>query len=849
MFFLATASPAQTADHDKIATAIAQLGDADFKIREAASRVLWNTGQTAEPALREALKSDDPEIASRAGEILADFKYGLYPDTPPDIAALVRFYRHGQPEQKREAVGGLTRLGRRAFPSLARLWAAETDAVFKAEIFRELSSRATETVPTFIADGEYIVAEQLLSAARGSATGSRNFGAYCALRGKTAEQVRALQDIAERPGDDGAQSAEQLAYLHRANGDLELARQAAQRSGNARLIDGILFELRDWKSLAERQREQARGSEDIESLGFLAAFERLSGQHAEFEKTLERIRAFGNKNPDSYRDVAEALILNDRPAEAIEIYKKKERYSAAFDLLAAQQRYTEALALAAKAREVKHAEAPALDAMAARVLHYLGEQEQSKKILDRLAEETAASAAPQAWANLVDAEYRAGMVDRAFEHCAKALELQRTKENPAILLARIFPDKSLRAEIWWNLLHEKSPDEKPLATLSRLRAIVDDKLPPAELEKLASDSMRNAVLLRRELALRVIGETLQAAGRDQAATTCFAALAELPSGYQGYLAMGALAAKRKDWRAAADFHSRALRRDPTQVVARYLYGHDLTQAGQEKEGREIMACAELIPLADDKERYVLAEALRKAGLADAARRQYQIITRTGDFMSWELGNSLRIAAHEASARGEHLLAANLWEQTTLDCLHINTSFIEQATYLGMPHLIHKSRALGLLSAGNAEAAWKEIQLCQDYLPADIDMPIELVPALEKAGRLREADELFARVMKLQRVLCEQYPNSSLCHNSLAWLAARCRRELDAALAHAQRAVELEPRNCAVIDTLAEVYFQRAEKNKAIETMKRCLELEPGVARHREQIKRFEKTNRDSPPPP
>lgn len=848
VFFAATACLAQTDDRVKIATAIAQLGDADFKIREAARQALWNTGKAAEPALREALKSEDPEVASRAGEILADFKYGLYPDTPPDIAVLVRLYRQGQPEQKREAIGGLSRLGRRGVPSLARLWAAETDAGFKAEVFRELSSRASEAVPTFIADGQYGVAEQLLRAGRGSAMGDRNFGAYCALRGETKLRVHDIEEIVEAPGGAGAQSGEQLAYLHRANGDLESARKASQQSGNARLIEGILFELRDWKALAERQREQARGGEGIEVLGFLAAFERLSGQQAEFEKKLERIRAFGSKNPDAYRDVAEALILNDRPAEAIELYKKKERYSAVFDLLTAQQRYAEALALAVEARRMKHPDALALDAMAARVLHYLGEQEQSQKILDRLVEQTAASNDPQAWAILVDAEYHAGLVDRAFEHCATALELPRAKENPAIMLAAVFPDKGLRAEIWWNLLREKSASEKTIVILNRLREIIDGKLPAAELEKLAGDAMRNAVTLRRELALRVIGETLQAAGRDEAATTCFAALAELPGGYQGYLALGSLAAKKNDWRGAADFHARALRRDPTQAVARYLYGYDLTQLGQEKEGRELMACAELIPLADDKERYALAEQLRKAGLADAARRQYQIIARTGDFMSWELGNALRVAAHEANARGEHLLAADLWEQTTLDCLHANTSFIEQATYLGMPHLVHKSRALGLLAAGKAESAWKEIQLCQEYLPADIDLPIEIVPALEKAGRMREADELFGRVMKLQRGLCDEYPNSSLCHNSLAWLAARCRRELDAALTHAQRAVELDPRNCSVIDTLAEVYFQRGEKGKAIETMKRCAELEPGVARHREQIKRFEKLDRDSLPP-
>lgn len=49
---------------------IRQLGDADFRQREAASQKLKDIGKPAEPALREALSGTDPEVCARADALL-----------------------------------------------------------------------------------------------------------------------------------------------------------------------------------------------------------------------------------------------------------------------------------------------------------------------------------------------------------------------------------------------------------------------------------------------------------------------------------------------------------------------------------------------------------------------------------------------------------------------------------------------------------------------------------------------------------------------------------------------------------------------------------------------------------
>ncbi len=63
-----------TADAEKVAIAISQLNHSDFKIREAATEELKTLRERAYPALLKAQKSEDPEVARRAEEIITVIK-------------------------------------------------------------------------------------------------------------------------------------------------------------------------------------------------------------------------------------------------------------------------------------------------------------------------------------------------------------------------------------------------------------------------------------------------------------------------------------------------------------------------------------------------------------------------------------------------------------------------------------------------------------------------------------------------------------------------------------------------------------------------------------------------------
>jgi tetratricopeptide (TPR) repeat protein len=75
-------------------------------------------------------------------------------------------------------------------------------------------------------------------------------------------------------------------------------------------------------------------------------------------------------------------------------------------------------------------------------------------------------------------------------------------------------------------------------------------------------------------------------------------------------------------------------------------------------------------------------------------------------------------------------------------------------------------------------------------------------------------------------------------NSLAWFAATNDLFLPQALIAAQRAVELEPNNSNILDTLAEVHFRLGQVEQAIACETRALELAPEDNYLKEQITRF-----------
>ncbi|QOV90762.1 tetratricopeptide repeat protein [Humisphaera borealis] len=152
------AGAGQQSAPDEITRLIDQLSDGDFDAREAAAKRLMEVGITARPALEEATRSDNPELAGRARAILR--KLPWHADTDPDaVKQALKLYSTNNPDgqwaqavmqmrQLPDGVGGdaLVRLVRGEIdPQRRWIIAANVKAMAKnADLLKAVRSLETE---------------------------------------------------------------------------------------------------------------------------------------------------------------------------------------------------------------------------------------------------------------------------------------------------------------------------------------------------------------------------------------------------------------------------------------------------------------------------------------------------------------------------------------------------------------------------------------------------------------------------------------------------------------------------------------------------------------------------------
>lgn len=842
---------------EEIARKVRELGDNVFVVREEASRFLWKAGRAAETALKEALASDDVEVVRRARDILDKFKWGIYPDTPKNVVDLIERYRTAPDAGIRHAVvQDLVKLGKVSEPVLQKIAEAEENAEARQALHLQIAEEIGQVATGLLLDGNPAGAEDVLGMAVwiDNELAKRHYAAVVLLRGRLDDRISHYRAQLGKAPD--APAAEMLTFLYRARGDLAMARAMAEKMGKEPLIQSLLYEQGDWKALAKIpanglvKLQPPRGQgEPIEQLGFHAAFLRLAGDREAFAKAIVELKELADgraANDSGLWYIAKSILANERIADAVPIASRYRDPSAAMELLAGQLRYREAFELTDKLLAAKTQELVPLELKRARALYQLGQKEAAQKEFDQLIAKLRTGGNTSQLEDLIEMLMKAGLTEQAFEHAGWVLQRQAgDTRNFNRTLGHLFPKKETTAAVWWRYLLEKNEgDDKAAASIKQLRDLLTGKLPAKELATLVREAAGKGGLqnsLEQVAWLQAVAEVCQIGKLDDLAEEYFRKAAELTEGASAaaYVRLGNHLAGRNLWKRAAEAYDQGWEKDHKDPVPLALKGWALIQSGQEDEGKKLMELAHWLPLANDQQRHELADALAKQGLNEAARRERELILKTGDFDSWYLDDALRHHAYDAVQRKDYLEAAVAYERFLQRCQFTLRSFVETSAYLIVPAMIHRCKAKGLLAAGKLEEARQEVERCLEVLPGDVELPILLVPELEKHDRKADADALYRAVADRYEKMCTDYPNSAFGHNSFAWLAVCCKRDLDKAFDHAQKAVAQSPDSAGHLDTLAEVCFQRGDKDSAIKHMKKCIELEPGKRYFQLQLKRFE----------
>jgi tetratricopeptide (TPR) repeat protein len=492
--------------------------------------------------------------------------------------------------------------------------------------------------------------------------------------------------------------------------------------------------------------------------------------------------------------------------------------------------------------------------------------------------------------DVIKAVARSGMRDLAAECAARCLEdfHKNGRDDEATeVLHPVFEEKAVVVAIWWRAVFAEKPDADPTAKMARVLEFVDGKADRTKADRLAEliaglkDPKVTGIkpppdAIVRGLsgmhadyataeAYRVVGAADKAEEFYKKAANVKPADLEnvprvlddlpdfedegvVPVHYRFILGYADFLAARKRPKEAVAMYRKAWEAAPGQPLPLFLCGNSLKLSGDEKEGARLMDLAHWVPLGNEVMRARFGEELGKRGFDADSRKEMELVLATGWFRSYAVGNvHLRMARIKAR-QGDFATAARLYEKDVVSLFRTGAFFVDAKAYLTVPELARTYRARALFASGKVDEALVEARSGLAILPGNIELGLGLVPDLDKAGKKKEADEIYGKIKATYEAAIKDYGSSADLRNALAWTMVNCNRDLDDALGHAKKAVEVSPKTAGYIDTLAEVYFRKKDRAKALEFMKQCAALEPMNPYFRKQLERFEKKPFDSPLP-
>jgi tetratricopeptide (TPR) repeat protein len=889
---------------EQIQQAVENLGSPRFAVRETASRFLWEAGAAAEDAIRAATKSKDEETANRANTIFEKFNWGLYPDTPAEVAKLIDRFRNGDAAARVEVVGELIRMKPVRFSTIRKLIAQEHDENARLVMYESMAIQARQTVPVLIVANQLDQANELLEVCidPSNPESMSNYAAFQYLRKKVPEAIQHMEAMQKKgAAEDARRASEALVYLHRIQRDWPAARKAAIDAKNKDLENDVAWEANDWKSLSEAK--ELPESRVTDYRGEQAAYFRLAGNKARSDEIIADLRKDLNGvegNDKTALVLANALLLNGRGAEAIAVLKErpKGQPDLVFDVLCAQLKFKEAFALADRAAEElamdeTGAEAhDALDLQRGKVLAALGDRDAATQVfrglIDRLLKGSAVERAKEA----VWAIARAGLRDLAAEcagRCIARYDSEGVGGTTSALLDPFLNEQRFAAQVWWYAYRKESPTEEPAVTMGRILKIIDGKADAKMLDQLAmligklnqpagepgpKDPVGNyQPQFGNSMSAFAIAEAYRLnAGKDKAEefykkaveakdepkNRQFLAPPEdlldedasisVPGKYRFLMAYADFLLTQKHPKEAAVHYRKAWDLAPAQPLPLFMHGYALGEAGNKAEGSRLMELAHWVTLGDEAARSRFSDDLSRRTFDADSRREMDLIVATAWFRSYYVGNVFLRLARIKARQKDFATAALYYEKDVVSLFRTPTRFVEPRAYLTVPEVSRMYRAKAMLAAGKIDEAMAEVRLGLEALPGNVDMAIGFVPDLDKAGKKKEAEEIYGKVKAAFAGALKDYGASPDLRNSLAWTMVNCNRDLDEAMKHAEKAVEQAPQYAGYIDTLAEVHFRKKDRTKALELMKQCVKLEPGNPYYRKQLERFEKKPFDSPLP-
>lgn len=857
------AKPAVQAPASEIATLVRALGDDDFQVREKATQQIWELGDAALPALREALASTDPEQRFRARDLIGKIQLHITPETDAVVIALVERYAKATPTEKSVLFAKLR--VKHAWRQMLKLYASETHAEVRAKLQPTVIGVAVKAARECLAQGDARAARELLELAPADAEGLLALAEFHRSQGTLDAELLRARDVKGRKSETW-----QLA-LQRAAGNLDAAKDAATAAGETRIAAAMAALAGDplpWlRGVAEPRGEQ---EPDLLAPAYTKiALKHWLGQKA-LPADLDPLRAaLAARNPTERDAAIHALFLLGEIAPA-EAALTKSSPLAAFHHFESLERIPDALRVLGI--DPDH---PDFNAWVANRLH--------KAPSDDIEDQHEPSTQSEELVALANFLERRGVHDEAWAAFSGPLTTFAAKEpNPFLnFLGELFGNRELssgaprlarrvalawageddkrweeivatafgddeQARNWWAWLVDLDPQAGRPARFDAMLALFGLGPDPAHVRdhwlRLAWKVVDNTPAADRQPLVTRLSQLAMAEGDVANSLKAWDQLSETSRKevFWGEHILHLSAVDR--WNEAAAIfldqiaRAKAANQEPSAHNHAYAAA-TLRLAGRAEEAATHDRLADQLALGN-------AATAIQIGNGYAFGRDYPRATAWWARAARDANPDSREFAIALKLHADDLLEAGQW-QASAAISEVLCRIYLAADYRGASSLplmrqrlqTDTARALANLKTDRT-GALALLTKCHHAFASDGSLADFFFPALRKVGLLKEHDEWFRESWSLIAKVVATYPLCDNTRNTAAWFASRALRNLDEAEKSLTRAIAANPTQSAYLDTMAEIQFAKGNRQKALEWSRQAVNFLPDDPQLRQQQERF-----------
>ena len=301
------------------------------------------------------------------------------------------------------------------------------------------------------------------------------------------------------------------------------------------------------------------------------------------------------------------------------------------------------------------------------------------------------------------------------------------------------------------------------------------------------------------------------------------------------------------WEKAAEIWKFALDENPEARQTMAILAAVKMQLGQQAEARKLLETPEMHSLDEADWLRPLAQIFASRNLPGEAENYTRRLLVTGVPSPRNRGwiSACADFARFAKNHGQWRVAAAFMEIEALYDIRDRATSVNPVIFLRKRFGADLMRGMALHEEGKDDAARALFARSFHILAGDGVLADDFFPLLRKAGFTTEHDEYFEEAYARIQQSIEAYPRTHNTYNSAAWLASRAMRRLEDAERMVAKALEMRPRQAAYLDTMAEVWFARRNRDKAVEWSVKAVEdsenaghARDGGSELRGQLERF-----------